>query len=145
MSRFARPAFVASIGLGAALAIAACGGTTPTSAPATSVPGGSQPAGSAAAGVISVEAKEYSFTPSAITVPAGDVTFQVKNAGTEEHEFEIFRGDTVVDEIEGLVPGLTLDLKVPADKLPPGDYTFKCLINGHDQLGMTGTLTVTGS
>ena len=27
------------------------------------------------------------------------------NNGTEEHEFEVFKGDTVVDEIEGLVPG----------------------------------------
>jgi iron uptake system component EfeO len=95
-----------------------------------------------AAGTVAVEAKEYSFTPSTISVPAGEVTFQVKNSGTEEHEFEIFQGETVVDEIEGLVPGLTLDLTVP---LTAGEYQFKCLLNGHDQLGMTGTLTVTGS
>ena len=68
-------------------------------------------------------------------MPAGEVTFQVKNTGTEEHEFEIFQGETVVDEIEGLVPGLTKDLTVT---LAAGDYTFKCLLNGHDALGMTG-------
>ena len=73
------------------------------------------------------------------------MTFRVHNVGTQEHEFEIFQGETVVSEIEGLVPGLTLALKVAAADLPPGEYTFKCLLNGHDKLGMTGTLTVTGS
>ena len=74
-------------------------------------------------------------------MPAGEVTFRVRNAATEEHEFEIFQGETVVDEIEGLVPGLTKDLTVT---LAAGDYTFMCKLNGHDQLGMKGTLTVTG-
>jgi uncharacterized cupredoxin-like copper-binding protein len=46
----------------------------------------------------------------------------------------------VVDEIEGLVPGLDLTLTVD---LEAGDYTFACKLNGHDQAGMTGTLTVT--
>lgn len=137
MSRFARPARLVSLALGAAALIAACGGTTPTSGP-----GATGPAATLPAGTYAVEAKNYSFTPSTISVPAGEVTFQITNAGTEEHEFEIFKGDTVVDEVEGLVPGLTKDLTVT---LAAGDYQFKCLLNGHDQLGMTGTLTVTGS
>jgi iron uptake system component EfeO len=132
VSRFARPARLATFGLSMAAMLAACGGTTSSSGPAASLP----------EGTIAVEATNYAFTPSTISVPAGEVTFQVKNAGTEEHEFEIFQGDTVVDEIEGLVPGLTKDLTVT---LAAGDYQFKCLLNGHDQLGMIGTLTVTGS
>jgi uncharacterized cupredoxin-like copper-binding protein len=40
------------------------------------------------------------------------------------------------------VPGLTKDLTVT---LAAGEYQFKCLLNGHDQLGMTGTLTVSES
>ena len=141
MSRFARPARLASLALGTAAVLAACGGGNATSGPPASQAASGPPA-SMAAGTFAVEAKNYSFTPSTLSVPAGEVTFQVKNTSTEEHEFEIFKGDTVVDEIEGLVPGLTLDLTVT---LEPGDYEFKCLINGHDQLGMTGTLTVTGS
>lgn len=113
------------------VAAACSSGTSGSSGPATSVP----------SGVIAVEAKEYQFTPSTITVPAGAVAFSIKNAGTEEHEFEIFMGDQVMDEIEGLVPGLTKDLMV---SLEAGDYTFMCKLNGHDQLGMKGTLTVTG-
>jgi iron uptake system component EfeO len=126
---FRIPAALATV----ALVIAACGGGTGGSAaPATPLP----------PGVFAVEAREYQFTPSTLTVPAGSVTFSVKNAGTEEHEFEIFEGETVVDEIEGLVPGLTKDLTVT---LEAGAYTFMCKLNGHDQLGMKGTLTVTGS
>ena len=132
MSRFARPALLSTLTLGAALAVAACGGTQPTTGPAASLP----------AGTVAVDAKEYAFTPSTITVDAGEVTFQVKNSGTEEHEFEIFQGETVVDEVENLVPGLSRDLTV---NLAAGDYTFVCALNGHDGLGMKGTLTVTGS
>ena len=138
MSRFVRPTRLASFGLGLSLAVAlvACGGTTGSSGPAASLP----------EGTIAVEAKEYAFTPSTLTAPAGSVTFRVSNAGQEEHEFEIFQGQTtegeVEGEVEGLVPGLTKDLTVP---LAAGEYTFVCKLNGHDQLGMKGTLTVTGS
>jgi len=134
VSRFGRLS-LASLALATAAVLAACGGSTPPS---------SGPAASLPAGTYAVEAKDYAFTPSSLTIPAGDVTFRVNNVGTQEHEFEIFKGETVVDEIEGLVPGLTLELKVSAADLPPGEYTFKCLLNGHDKLGMTGTLTVTG-
>ena len=127
-----RPA-VAALAIAAAGAlVAACGGSgTASGGAATGGPAGS----------VAVEATEYKFTPSTLTVPAGSVTFSVKNGGTEEHEFEIFNADgtTVVDEIEGLVPGLTKPLTVT---LEAGSYQFMCKLNGHDQLGMKGTLTV---
>jgi len=115
-----------------AAVLAACGGGAASAAPATPLP----------SGVIAVEAKEYAFTPSSITVPAGSVTFSIKNVGTQEHEFEVFKGDQVVDEVEGIVPGLTKDATMT---LAAGDYTFVCKLNGHDQLGMKGTLTVTAN
>jgi plastocyanin len=121
--------FVLAAGL--ALLLAGCGGATTSTGPATPVP----------SGVIAIEAKDYAFTPSTITVPAGVVTFSIKNVGSQEHEFEIFKGDQVVDEVEGIVPGLTKGATVT---LAAGDYTFLCKLNGHDQLGMKGTLTVTG-
>lgn len=129
MSRIGRPlALAAAIGA-AALLLAGCGGSSTASLAAPP------------SGVIAVEAKEYLFTPSTLSVPAGAVTFWVRNAGTVEHEFEIFKGDQVVDEIEGLVPGLAKTLTV---SLAAGEYTFMCKLSGHDQLGMKGTLTVTG-
>jgi iron uptake system component EfeO len=133
VSRFGRPALVASVALGLVGVLAACSGSAPSAAPATAVP----------SGVVAVQASDpsgaYTFTPSTLTVPAGRVNFSVRNAGTEEHEFEIFEGETVVDEVEGLVPGLTKSLTVTLDA---GSYTFVCKLNGHDQLGMKGTLTV---
>lgn len=126
----ARPGLRAAVVMAIAAAIGACtGGPGGTPAPVTPVP----------SGVIAVEAKEFTFTPSALTAPAGSVTFSVRNAGSQEHEFEIFQGETVVNEIEGLVPGLTKSLTLD---LQAGDYTFVCKLNGHDQLGMKGTLTV---
>jgi iron uptake system component EfeO len=132
VSRFVRPAQLVAVALGAIGIIAACSGAPASAGPATPVP----------SNVVAVEAAKdgpYKFTPSTILVPAGTVTFSVRNAGNEEHEFEIFKGETVVDEIEGLVPGLTKQLTVT---LAAGDYTFACKLNGHDQLGMKGTLTV---
>jgi len=90
-------------------------------------------------GVIAIEAKEYLFAPSTITVPAGDVTFSVKNAGTQNHEFKVFKGDQEVGGVDGFAAGLTKDARVT---LAAGEYTFMCRLNGHDQLGMKGTLTV---
>jgi iron uptake system component EfeO len=114
-----------------AIGLAACGGG-----------GASQPSStSAASDVVAVEASEFKFDPSTITVAAGEVTFSVKNVGALEHEFEIFEGDRVVDEVEGLVPGLTKNLTVT---LEAGAYTYVCKLAGHEEQGMTGTLTVSG-
>lgn len=104
---------------------------------ATGTPGASQ---APAAAPIAVSASEYRFEPASLTAPAGEVTFRITNTGTVEHEFEIFEGDQVVDEIEGLVPGLTRDLTVT---LEAGDYTYVCKLAGHEEQGMKGTLTVT--
>jgi plastocyanin len=110
--------------------LGACGGGSNASAGSpTPVP----------SGVVAVEAKEYAFTPSAITVPAGAVTLSIRNLGSQEHEFVILKGDAVVDEVDGIVPALPKNATVT---LAAGEYTFLSKLNGHDQLGMKGTLTV---
>ncbi len=115
-----------------ALVLAACGGgTTPTLTPATPLP----------SGAVMVEAKEYTFTPSALTLPAGTATFVVRNGGNEAHEFKVLAGETQVGWIESFPAGTTKDLQVT---LAAGSYQLICTLNGHDQLGMKGTLTVTG-
>jgi len=115
-----------------ALAAAACGGTSPTRGPATPVP----------SGVVVIEAKEYNFTPDAVTVSAGTVTFAVSNNGTENHEFEVLAGEQSLGKIGSFAREQTRDLTLTLDA---GAYTFTCKLNGHDQLGMKGTLTVTGA
>ena len=119
----------------AAIAFAACGGgatQAPDSTPGDGGTGGGE--------TVAVEASEFAFDPATIEVAAGEVTFSVHNVGELEHEFEIFEGDQVVDEIEGIVPGLTKDLTVT---LEPGEYDYVCKLAGHEEAGMTGTLTVT--
>ncbi len=37
--------------------------------------------------------------PSTIIVAPGTVTFHVEDIGAQEHEFEILKGDVVIDEI----------------------------------------------
>jgi high-affinity iron transporter len=128
------PAAVATMAVVLMTALAAC--SSGSGGDVTSTP--AEPADT----TIDVVATEYEFDPSALSAPAGSVAFKVTNKGSEEHEFEIFKGDQVVDEIEGLVPGLDRTLTVTLD---PGEYTFACMLSGHDLAGMTGTLTVTPS
>lgn len=130
MSRVARHARIALLAAGLAGVLAACsGGSTATSGPPASLP----------AGTVAIEAKSYAFTPSTLSVPAGDVAFRINNTSAEEHEFEILQGETLIAEVKGIGGGQSKDLSAT---LAAGEYQFKCLLNGHDQLGMTGTLTV---
>jgi iron uptake system component EfeO len=127
-----RPALLTPMLAFAAVAalVAACGADQPTGSP-TPVP----------SGIVAVNALEFKYEPATLTVPAGDVTFAVRNTGNIEHEFEIFKDGSVVDELEGIVPGLTKELTVT---LGPGEYTYVCKLAGHEEQGMKGTLTVSG-
>ena len=95
----------------------------------SSTPGGPE--------VIQVTGKDFSFSPSSITVtPATQAEFRFVNQGPSLHTFT--------------VPALGIDLKANAGQtvskgllgLQPGRYPFLCTIPGHAQLGMTGTLVV---
>jgi high-affinity iron transporter len=119
----------------ACLAVSLVAGCSPA-ASASSVPA------SLAPGTIQVTAREYQFTPAMLSATTGSVTFRITNAGADTHEFEIFQGDKVVDEVENIVPGISRDLTVT---LAAGEYTFLCALNGHDTIGMKGTITVSGS
>jgi iron uptake system component EfeO len=92
-----------------------------------------------AAVTVPVQAKEYAFEPATLSVAAGRVSFEVKNVGKEEHEFEIFQGATLIDEVEEITPGLTRTLTVD---LKAGTYTYVCKEPGHEEKGQKGTLTV---
>jgi plastocyanin len=120
----------APISIAAILAACAAGASPTPAGP------GSSPTG----GAIEIVATEYAFDPSTLTVPAGPITFRIRNAGTLVHEFEVIRGETVVDEIEDLVPGLDRSITMT---LEPGSYIYVCRLAGHEEAGMTGSLTVT--
>ena len=85
--------------------------------------------------------RSTSSRPRTIAVPSGVVHFAVSNVGDLDHEFEVLSGEASLGKIDTFSRGTTKDLTVT---LEPGSYTFICRLNGHDQLGMSGTLTVTG-
>jgi uncharacterized cupredoxin-like copper-binding protein len=98
------------------------------------------------------------------TAPAGEVTFEVANDGTTEHEFEIFRTDLApdalpttddgsvdsegegveeIDEIEEFEPGNTETLTT---ELEAGNYVMICNVvvgdTSHYQEGMRAGFVV---
>jgi nitrite reductase (NO-forming) len=111
------------------LLVAACGG------------GGGGPQGGATpppggVSTVSVTESEFKFDPKAMTAKAGQVTFQIKNGGSVEHNF-IVEGSSI--KVEGIQPGQTKNVSTT---LAAGTYKVLCTIPGHQEAGMTGTLTV---
>lgn len=96
------------------------------------------------------------LTVSPASVPAGPVTFTLKNTGTKEHEMIVLKTDTPPAELavtnhrvseddslgevpetkEGSTGSVTLDLK-------PGKYVLACNVKKHYEKGMYAAFTVT--
>jgi uncharacterized cupredoxin-like copper-binding protein len=83
---------------------------------------------------VTVTATEFKFKLSKTSVPAGKVTFTVKNAGTVGHDFKIAGKKTPV-----ISPGKSAKLTVTLKK---GKAPYLCTVPGHAAAGMKGTLTV---
>jgi plastocyanin len=85
---------------------------------------------------LAVSGKSFSFTPSTITVKAGEARTLAFTSKDIAHDF-------TVKELDIHVPasgGHTARRNVTFDK--PGTYTFFCSVAGHREAGMTGTLVV---
>jgi uncharacterized cupredoxin-like copper-binding protein len=85
---------------------------------------------------VNVTMDEYSFVLSAATVPSGQVTFVIKNAGAEVHNFDLNGQHSGAL----LSPGATETWTV---SLPAGQYLYTCDVPFHVSYGMTGVFTVT--
>ena len=105
---------------------------TDGSAPPAEITTAPPPAGDA----VTVSGHEFMFDPTTVTIASGGtVTFT--NTGTIEHNFTVKEDDSIVaSAAAGASASVTVDLE-------PGTYTFVCSVPGHEQAGMTGTLTVT--
>jgi uncharacterized cupredoxin-like copper-binding protein len=84
---------------------------------------------------VKVTAKEYSFKLSRKTVPAGKVTFMIRNAGHLSHNFTI-----AGHKSKTIAPGKSTTLTV---RLKKGSYPYKCSVDSHAKFGMKGMLRVT--
>ena len=97
--------------------------------------------GGTAAGAIEISAdpgNALRFDVSELTAAAGTVTISMANPSSLPHNVAI-KGNGVDAKGEIVSSGGTST--VSAD-LAPGTYTFYCSVPGHEQGGMTGTLTV---
>ena len=151
--------------LALAAAIALLVGCTPASTATSGATAGptSAAAGAASSGGIQASESEFKIALSSATASTGEVTFHVKNAGTQVHEFVVVRtelaadklplasdapevdeeatGLTVVDEVEDLAAGASTDLTVT---LEAGHYAVICNVPGHYTLGMHTDFTAGG-
>ena len=99
------------------------------------------PAGSPTAGALEIEADASNalrFDTDRLSAEAGKVTISMANPSSLPHNVAI-KGDGV--DVRGDVVGSGGTSTVSAD-LQSGMYTFYCSVPGHEQGGMTGTLTV---
>lgn len=85
---------------------------------------------------IQVQEKEFKITLASTSVPAGSVTFVVKNVGKIPHDLAIQGGPKSSLIGAGKSGKLTATLK-------KGTATLYCSVPGHRQLGMVTKLTVT--
>ncbi len=98
------------------------------------------------------------FTPDAITVKQGEtLRLRVENKGKILHEVVLGTPDTLEEHAQLMVkfPAMEHDEPYMAHVAPgktgellwqfnrPGKFDFACLIAGHFQAGMRGTITVT--
>jgi uncharacterized cupredoxin-like copper-binding protein len=170
--------------LGSAVAVAAMTGSRPGYGWSAATPGCSTPAqpgtvvtftardmgmgGGMMGGSIGGALGPMGFMPRVASVPAGQVTVVLRNAGTRPHELLVMplaagqsagqrrvgSGDRIsetgmVGEVQPVCPtGSDIDGTVPggisqvAVTLGPGSYEVVCNLPGHYRAGMYATLTV---
>jgi uncharacterized cupredoxin-like copper-binding protein len=127
-------------------ALGACGGGGDTADP-----GGSD------SHAVAVTLTDSSIDVNPSTARAGSIGFVIDNAGTEVHEFEVFRTDLavdalpvedgvvsdgeleLVDEVEDIAPSTTSHLNV---ELESGTYVAICNLPDHYADGMRVGITV---
>jgi uncharacterized cupredoxin-like copper-binding protein len=137
-----------------ALVLAACSSTASPSATANGGGGGGGT-------TVNVTLSEFKVELDKTEIPAGNVTFQVKNTGALVHEFVVFKtddaedklpvesGESEVDEDDSSLTsmGEVEDVPVGGSKsfsadLAAGKYVAICNVEGHYMSGMHIAFTV---
>jgi len=110
---------------------------------------------------LNVRLEDFRVRHDAAVVPAGTVSFRIRNAGPTTHELIVVRTDRAPDRLplqrDGLtvdeegpgiafleeVEGLDIDDRQTLDlRLAPGHYVLYCNLQGHYLGGMYAALTV---
>jgi uncharacterized cupredoxin-like copper-binding protein len=133
----------------AALVAVGCGSSSSSkkSTSSAAAPPATTAAPSAVAGgnAITVGLSEFKLTPSNPSAKAGKVTITARNTGSVPHAIEVEGGGAGGGDAKSptISPGNTATLTVA---LKPGKtYEWYCPIDNHKNMGMKGTIKVTGS
>jgi plastocyanin len=115
------------------------GGGTTTQSRAMSSGGG----GGGGGATLAIDASErggLGFSQRTLTARAGTVTIKLTNGSSDSLPHAIaIEGNGVDKDGATVQPGGTSTVTV---RLKPGRYTFYCPVDGHEDAGMKGTLTV---
>lgn len=136
---------------GLILTTSACGGGDSKATPAATTRG-AQPTASAtrpaaaatAAGgtTVRVRLTEFNVTPDRRSIPAGNVTLEIKNDGALQHELIIHRYDgTKREEFRDIGEIGAGETKTVTVNIPPGEYELACEVgedtpDSHYEKGM---------
>jgi uncharacterized cupredoxin-like copper-binding protein len=130
----------AKLGMKGTLAIATAVVTPP---PATTTTTPAATCASPVATTVTVSEFEYGFTLSQTSVPCGTVTFNMTNTGTLVHDFIVSGADPAASGVgAALNPGASATMQTVFTHA--GSFSFICDVPRHAELGMQGTLMVTG-
>jgi uncharacterized cupredoxin-like copper-binding protein len=113
------------------------------------------------ASAVTVEMSDFAYSPASMVVPAGQsVTFTIKNVGNIEHDFVVEKIDATTDVVQdsgseahhahGQEQNYDLHVSAGAGETSvfqltvaePGTYKVFCSVEGHEEAGMVGELTV---
>jgi plastocyanin len=89
--------------------------------------------------VVPVVALDNSFRPQSIEIHVGDEVVW-ENRGANEHNVLSIEGDTWGVEVVDFQP----DAVYAHVFTEPGEYEYFCSIHGNEQVGMVGTIVVSG-
>ena len=112
--------------------------TTTTPEATTSAEGEGGSGGSGSGQTIKIVETDFAIDPAEPIAPAGKVTFAITNDGDTVHNLEV-EGNGVEEVSDDIDAGERTNLTVV---VKPGSYKLYCAIPGHEELGMTGELTV---
>lgn len=129
-------AVFAAFGLSACQPPAADKPTDPAASGASAASGAATVAN--ADGSFNIAVNDHACEPMEMTVPSGQVVFNIKNNSTRKLEWEILKGVMVVDERENIAPTLSDKMTVT---LLPGEYEMTCGLLNNPR----GKLVVTDS
>ena len=89
---------------------------------------------------VDVVADEYSFDPETIVLSgAGQFRVRLDNHGSLAHNLRVLDGATDLGGTATFVGG---DARTGVMRVDPGQYELVCTVGDHEELGMTGKLTV---